>query len=814
MKHLTKLIPAAALALMALGCQREQVVPDSPLYNPETKEVTTEFVLNIASTPQTKQTAEVVQLAENFRGIEDGHLYIYNTGMKGWANYGGYPYILNTSATPSKEFDLGLFFSKNGLDNTGNDDSPASSTDPHHDNTTNNNYTGNDAVASRRVLQLSLPVNADAVLFYGKAIKGDNAKDEDYGATNYLATANTVISGTPSQTVFGAKPILNVTNTTSYDHTGDLMILVINTILNASVTGNGSVTVGDHTYNNLPEISWSDYGHRYEYDTFGDDSRYDENDTRLDHQVKGLEEILGQCYYMFTYIRPSGVPSEYEPGTEAWKQYVAAHASELSAMGEYRAGSSASIKSMVIDMYKVISAANSSDPTNANEANAKRMAERILDVADDFFYPANSQTPGQWSAGDYKSYSTIQNYFVPDRISAVDWQSHYSQAYQNLNKYPFEAFGVPEGAAQLGFVKAGDNYPEGCVRAGEHTDKDAFFYWHPNKPLVNPTMMSFEPRKYVYPAELWYYVNSPIRTTSKDVTVASYPDGVAPWNSDASWTNDSWEFPGKVESSTRGVAVAHSINYGVALMKTVVKYNTSALQDNRKQITNNKEQNKTIYTSSANLQLRGVLIGGVNPRMNWQFVRKYTSGEYSYFDGVIYDHSLPEGAVSIPASPSLATEPNYTLVYDNYNSSGDGAIGDQNDVYVALELVNGGEAFYGRDNLIPHDGIFYLVAKLTKPTATSLPAAKWPTDHQIPPLYGVDENQTAIVALGENAGKSKQIARVFIQDFMTSATFAIGAESLQHAYYSVPDLRASQMSLGLSVDLQWTSGIDYGEIVL
>ena len=59
------------------------------------------------------------------------------------------------------------------------------------------------------------------------------------------------------------------------------------------------------------------------------------------------------------------------------------------------------------------------------------------------------------------------------------------------------------------------------------------------------------------------------------------------------------------------------------------------------------------------------------------------------------------------------------------------------------------------------------------------------------------------------AGESKQIPRVFIQDFMTTASFQIGRDALKHAYYSVPDLRASQMSLGLSVDLQWNAGLSF-----
>ena len=145
-------------------------------------------------------------------------------------------------------------------------------------------------------------------------------------------------------------------------------------------------------------------------------------------------------------------------------------------------------------------------------------------------------------------------------------------------------------------------------------------------------------------------------------------------------------------------------------------------------------------------------------------------------------------------------------MYDNYNSSE--PENNQNDVYVALELVNNGDAFYGRDNLIPNGGVFYLVAKIEKPNADKINTLHTllPSDHQIPPIYGVDGEA---VPDGHYAGESKKLARVFIQDFITSATFRIGHTALQKAYYSVPDLRASQMSLGLSVDLQWIPGISY-----
>ena len=48
-----------------------------------------------------------------------------------------------------------------------------------------------------------------------------------------------------------------------------------------------------------------------------------------------------------------------------------------------------------------------------------------------------------------------------------------------------------------------------------------------------------------------------------------------------------------------------------------------------------------------------------------------------------------------------------------------------------------------------------------------------------------------------------------MQDFTTTANFVLGPTSLQKAYLTVPDLRSSQVSLGLSVDLNWETGLTF-----
>ena len=135
-------------------------------------------------------------------------------------------------------------------------------------------------------------------------------------------------------------------------------------------------------------------------------------------------------------------------------------------------------------------------------------------------------------------------------------------------------------------------------------------------------------------------------------------------------------------------------------------------------------------------------------------------------------------------------------MFDNYNASP--TDGKQDKVYVALELINNtGQDFFGEYGLIRNGGTFYLIGELD-PTDKE---PKWAnSDHPLPP-YNAD-------------GTTNKVSRVFIQDYMTKANFVIGPTSLQHAYLTVPDLRYSSLTLGLSVDLNWETGIDFGNVIL
>lgn len=161
-----------------------------------------------------------------------------------------------------------------------------------------------------------------------------------------------------------------------------------------------------------------------------------------------------------------------------------------------------------------------------------------------------------------------------------------------------------------------------------------------------------------------------------------------------------------VTSATRATAMTKNVNYGVAMLKSTVqiKEGITALEDNRKAL-NPGEENKTIASSNINFTWTGVIVGGQPVRVDWQFLPLSAST----FDKLVYDNQVAGDAAgtAVPKTAGSASAPDYTILFDNYNS---GAA--QNKVRVALQFVNNGDDFWGRDNLIRKGQTFYLVAEL------------------------------------------------------------------------------------------------------
>lgn len=714
MRTFIKVSLAGAIALAAVACNKD-VVQDNPDYNPETKEVTTQFVLSVnTGAPQTKQSATNVQKASNFLGINEAHVQAFKTNMS-VTSLDVEPFVLSSLTATDRDYALGTLYS-NGSINAG---------------------TNADA-SSNRIVQLNVPVDVDAFLFYGKAIN----------ATTSNATGKLVynVDKTPANTHFDLVQRLAAADEDAYKHTGDLMVFIVNRIIGSSVAAMTSTdsysAPGDpkdpkDVYTNLPALSWKGLGAKYD-------------DATQRPTLTGLEEILGAAYSTFTKIES----------------------------GEYRAGSSTAIKGMMTSLIDVVKSVQGANPTGPEEANACRLADQIM------------QRKGRYFTEDmaFLGVSSIkENAIAAGAITnETAWESKFSGV-TNITSFPHTQFGIPDGAAQLSY-----NASEGT-----------FEYLDPNQALLNAGN-PFDPKNYLYPSEIAYYVNSPIRTTSQDVTTADFPNGVNPWDAEGTgskWADKSWQTNSRVQSNTRGIAIRNNINYGVALLESKIAIGSgfTHFKDNKAAKTHDANDNQ-IPIDNHHLTLTGILVGGQTNSVDWQFLPKTTND----FTHVVFDDAIASGAIPTPTGSE-----NYTLVLDNYNE--DLADDAQSPVRVALEFKNEGDPFWGKDNIIPKDGIFYLIAELPVASTASgkiTGVPTWPDEskYAIPPVYGVDG---ATVPSGKTKGHSKQINRVFIQNFVTSVTFTLGEDSLKHAYVTVPNLASTQMSLGLSVDLKWHTGFTY-----
>ena len=301
------------------------------------------------------------------------------------------------------------------------------------------------------------------------------------------------------------------------------------------------------------------------------------------------------------------------------------------------------------------------------------------------------------------------------------------------------------------------NVPEGAAQVDWNDGTSAFEY------VTNATVGASDKTLNVYnlcyPASLAYFVNTPLKaTTEKNVT---WP------NTASNWENEQWTgWTDAVAASTQTVALKDNIQYGVANLNTTVTCKTSTLEDNASAVVPGKySANQQIVVPADGFQVTGLLVGGQPNFASWDMTPLDNN-----FAMTVYDNSLTD----IYAKYNAVSNKNYTLLLDNTVES------NHKPVNIALELVNNsGTDFYGVGGKIAKGAKFYLVAQLN-------PSA-----------------QTGVT----QPGGGTTLNDVFVQDYVTTANLTI--TSLKNAYVTIPDLRASELVLGLSVDLTWETGLKF-----
>lgn len=521
-------------------------------------------------------------------------------------------------------------------------------------------------------------------------------------------------------------------------------------------------------------------------------TRVGENATRYEHTAQVLAAILTKIVNVsgtYTVVKsdyPSWTGNDGDVLTSTWKDLnPTAQGRALSPLeeilykafttltsygaNELRGGSSNAIHTTVKDLYSVTIKVANATPTSPYEELAKHLAQQI-----------NTQIKNYFTDGETEAVTGYKGVDVIKGAMGTSWSTDWNDVVTTeLSNFPITTFNLPEGAAQLAYTAS----------------TNTFSHKHPGASLLDKSNKT-DPSAYMFPAELMYRCNSGVRTSNKEKSSSSgYPNGVANWDDNTMWDSD-WTGT-SVTSATRATAMTKNVNYGVAMLKTTVqiKEGVTALEDNRKAL-NRGEDNKSFAPSNINITWTGVIIGGQPASVDWQFLPTTTD-----FDKLVYDNRVTGevAGTAVPNTAGSASAANYTILFDNYTTEA-----TQNKVRVALQFVNNGDDFWGRDNLVRKGQTFYLVAELD-PAKAGLTAPTWDTYYQVPPL--------------DASGVSTKTTRVFIQDYMTTANFKLDADasahtsSLQNAYITIPDLRSSQLSFGLSVDLNWRTGLVFDEVL-
>lgn len=310
------------------------------------------------------------------------------------------------------------------------------------------------------------------------------------------------------------------------------------------------------------------------------------------------------------------------------------------------------------------------------------------------------------------------------------------------------------------------NLPDGVAKVKWNDIKKEFEYVNVNSTVSTGNLINYT--TITYPSELAYYVSSPVKVSSNEITaVKDLPDYNKWIGNTADWSS----YGDAVESSTRFVALQKPVLYGVASLKSTVKCASNTLIDNAKD-KGQYESDNSIAVDDTSFPITGILIGGQPKQVAWNFeaANTVTTNEFKY---TIYDRDMNKGA-NLTAAVTGTAEPNYTLVLDNKDNSAT----SQNKVYITIELENNASDFFGADGLIPKGSKFYMVGELD-PKATS----------------------------GITQPTGKTLDHVFVKDHTTIANFTI--KSLKKAYNHIPDMRSSKINVGLAVDLSWKEGITF-----
>lgn len=303
------------------------------------------------------------------------------------------------------------------------------------------------------------------------------------------------------------------------------------------------------------------------------------------------------------------------------------------------------------------------------------------------------------------------------------------------------------GSATYDKYPSNKNLPDGAAVL-QWGNKSGKFCFIPQIQTTNTANVS-SMNRYTYPAELYYYGNSLIKTSNDEVLKSAYT-GKTTWKD---VVDDLYTSGSVVSSNTKAVAVVDPMQYAVARLQGTVLATSSTLKD---------ADNTTVSLTNSSFPITGLIVSGQYP-VNFDFTPKL-DGASEDNEHFVYDSYLSGTAMYLTTDP---TDDFYTLVMQTH---------DLEDVTVILELVNNsGTDFKGENGIVYRGTKFYLAGKVE-----------------------LSDGDSTAVDASERDDVSN---RVFTQDHTTVVSMKVS--SLAKAYNVMPNIQSGRLEVGVEINLKW-----------
>ena len=438
-----------------------------------------------------------------------------------------------------------------------------------------------------------------------------------------------------------------------------------------------------------------------------------------------------------TYI--ANAPGWKDDGNNNLKALYGSYINSMDS-GKYGviAGSAANVKAYVNELYTKLQDLKNTDANFAKGQPARTIADeiqkRILGIGFTQFIVVTNTDDDNTDDDNTDDDNTDDDNKVtslgdtPDDIAIYD-------------NYPSRRH-LPDGAAVLQWGKIDENT----------------FGFIPQIQTTNTANVS-SMNRYTYPAELYYYGNSLIKTSNDEVPDSKYSGtsemSITTWKDvvDKLYTSGS-----VVSSNTKAVAIVDPMQYAVARLQGSVQAVTTdgKLKD--------KEGNDVSLMNGEenSFKVTGLIVSGQYP-VNFDFTPKL-DGASEDNEHFVYDSYLGSNPLYLTTS---GTSPFYTLVLQTH---------DYEDVTVILELENNsGMDFVGENGTVYNGTKFYLAGKVEPSNGKA---------------NDVDASERDDVK-----------SRVFTQDHTTIMRMKV--KSLAEAYNVMPNIQSGRLEVGVEINLKW-----------